>query len=302
MTKIEIYGTGRKALIPSSWDEMTPRQVLETFRLHENVMLSGGTRLEFNIRVLYMLLGIKPSRRFMRRLHRNGFRRERFAENLFRLCDECLGFLFDEEDTDGGVKFAYTAVVNSLPVVRGRIGQPLIGPADLLQDLSFGEFRYASQALNSFFQTKDIRDLDECIARLYRRRSFKANSCGRYVKDFDNTCFDKDIKRVARLKTWQKTYIMMWFSSCLRYLQNETVIIDGETVNMSLLFSGDGSSSGDGMSFTWNDLLVQIARDRTVGNIEQVDKEPLFSIFRLMWTNYKENKRHERNAQIKKGK
>lgn len=303
MTEVYIYETGQKAEIPSSWDEMNPRQVLETFRLYEAVMLKGGTLLEFNVRVLYMLLGLKPSRRMMRKLRRNGFRRERFSENVYTLCDSCLGFLFENEDTGDGVKFAYTSVVNSLPEVRGLIfGHPLIGPADLLQDLSFGEFRHAATALNAFFRSRNVQDLDECIAHLYRRRSRKPNRCGRYVADVDSVSFEKDVRRVSRMKSWQKNYIMTWFAACLNYLQNDTVVIDGESINMSLMFSGDGASSSAETSFTWNDLLVQIARDQTVGNIERVDQEPLFSVFSLMWTNYKENKRHERDSKTKQGK
>ena len=96
--------------------------------------------------------------------------------------------------------------------------------------------------------------------------------------------------------------IMLWFSSCLKYLQSGTVVIDGETVDMSRMFAG-GKSSGTGVfSFGWNDLLVQIARDQSIGNIERVDEEPLFKIFSLMWTNYKENKRNEtvRKAKARK--
>lgn len=167
------------------------------------------------------------------------------------------------------------------------------GPADLLQDLSFGEFRHAASALNAFFASKDVADLDECIAHLYRKRSRRPNRCGRFVKAVDNTTFDRDVKRVSKLKGWQKNLIMMWFAACLNYLQNESVVIDGELVNMALMFAPDGEKKKSDLTFTWNDLLVQIARDNTIGNIARVDDEPLFSIFSLMWTNYKENKRYE---------
>lgn len=302
MTEIEIYGTERKALIPSSWDEMSAAQIQGIFRIYDECARKGIPTLEFTVRVLYFLLGIKPSGRALRNRMRFPGRREKFAENIYRLCDSFLGYLCaEDEDTGDGAKLAYASVVNSLPEVRGRFGRPLIGPADLLQDLSFGEFRHAATALNAFFHSQNVQDLDECIAHLYRRRSRKANRCGRFVSDADNATFHKDVRRVSRLRSWQKNLIMMWFAACLNYLQTDTVIIDGEAVDMAQMFSTDESKSSD-ISFNWNDLLVQIARDQTIGNIERVDQEPLFSIFSLMWTNYKENQRNERNRKTDQGK
>lgn len=302
MTEIEIYGTGRKGLIPSSWDEMSAEQIQGVFRIYDECTRQGLSTLDFSVRVLYFFLGIRPSGRAFRRRMRYPARRARHAENVYRLCDSCLGYLFTEgEDTGDGAKLAYASVVNSLPEIRGVFGRPLIGPADLLQDLSFGEFRHAATALNAFFQSHDVQDLDECIAHLYRRRSNKTNRCGRFVSDVDNATFYKDVKRVSRLLSWQKNLIMMWFAACLKYLQTDTVIIDGEAVNMSLLFASEEAGHSD-VSFSWNDLLVQIARDQTIGTIDRVDQEPLFSIFSLMWTNYKENQRYERNKKTDQGK
>ena len=302
MTEIEIHGTGRKGFIPSSWDEMNATQVHGVFRIYDECMRTGVSTLEFTIRILYFLLDLKPSRRAFKRRRRLNCRRERFAENVYRLCDTCLGYLLTgDKDTGDGAKLAYASVVNSLPEIRGKFGRPLIGPADLLQDLSFGEFRHASTALNAFFNSKNVQDLDECIAHLYRKRSRYPNRCGRFVSDVDNATFHKDIRRVSRLKSWQKNLIMMWFASCLNYLQTETVIIDGEAINMAMLFSA-GDSKGNDISFNWNDLLIQIARDQTIGNVERVDQEPLFSIFSLMWTNYKENQRYERNRKTDQSK
>lgn len=303
MTELSIYENGAVSLIPSSWEEMTPEQVRNVFKIYDDCLRGNASTLEFNVRVLYMLLGLKFSRRAARRRGRNPFRAERFGENVYKICDECLGFLFNKEDTGDGAKLAYASVVNSLPVVRGVIfGSPLIGPADLLQDLSFGEFRHAASALNTFFKSNDVADLDECIAHLYRKRSHRPNRCGRYVKDVENATFDKDVKRVSRLMGWQKNLIMAWFASCLNYLQSESLVIDGETVNMALMFAPDDDAKKSDITFTWNDMLIQIARDQTIGNIERVDAEPLFSIFSLMWTNYKENKRNEDRTKSKTGK
>ncbi len=302
MTEIEIYGSGKKVSIPSSWSEMTPEQVRFVFRTYDSCLHHGASPLEFNIKVLYHFIGI-------RRTWRNTVlealfpdRLKKISENIYRLCEECLVFLFTKiEDGDTHVRLSYDAVSNSLPEVRGRIGQPLIGPADLLQDLTFSEFRHAASAMNAFFRTMNVADLDECLAILYRKRSRKPNRAGRYVRDIDNRTMAKDIRRISKLPVWQKNLIMMWFANCLKYLQEGGVNIDGEEIDMSLMFSGDKENSSE-LSFTWNDLLVQIARDQSIGNIERVDEEPLFSIFSLMWSNYKENRRNEKIRNSSQGK
>ena len=302
MTEIEIYGSDKKVSIPSSWSEMTPEQVRFVFRTYDRFLHHGSSPLEFNIKVLYHFIGI-------RRTWRNTVlevlfpdRLKKISENIYRLCEECLAFLFTKiEDGDTHVRLSYDAVSNSLPEVRGRIGQPLIGPADLLQDLTFSEFRHASSAMNAFFRTMNVADLDECLAILYRKRSRKPNRAGRYVRDIDNRTMAKDIRRISKLPAWQKNLIMMWFANCLKYLQEGGVNIDGEEIDMSLMFSGDKENSSE-LSFTWNDLLVQIARDQSIGNIERVDEEPLFSIFSLMWSNYKENRRNEKIRNSSQGK
>ena len=93
------------------------------------------------------------------------------------------------------------------------------------------------------------------------------------------------------LKGWQKNLVMMWCAASLKYLQSGVLEINGEEVDLSKLFAGDEKSSG--ISFGWNDLLVEVAKENTLGNIDRVDEEPLFSVLSIMWHNYKERKRNE---------
>lgn len=297
MTKIEIYETGRSVEIPFSWDEMTPEQIQDVFILYTDAQEKGLSPLEFSISVLYYLLDLWFSTGDAIFVKAHGDRITKFEENIYNLCDQCLGFLFADGDT---AQLGFDSVVNPLPSVR--IGcHRLIGPADLLQDLSFGEFRQASAALNSFFNTKDPSDMDECLAFLYRRHSWKENKAGRKVRDETNSSFPKDKALAGRMRPWQKNLALTWFASCLKYLQSKTVTIDGEDIDMSLLFSGGGSSD-TGPAFGWNDLLVETAKQQAVGTVEEVDKQPLFTILAIMWHNYKENKRYEENIKANKAR
>lgn len=285
MNTIEVFETGKVVQVPGSWSEMTPKQVRGVFRIFEWCLKHGKSPLEFNVRVLWMLLGVRRTVKGWFADIFNGSSSVR-DENVYRMCETFLGFLFSEESA----ALTFDSVANPMPVVRSGLVR-LYGPGELLQDLTFGEFRHASAAINRFFRSHEPEDLDECIAFLYRRRCRKANRAGRMVPDVDQRNARGHIHRASRLKGWQKNLVMMWFAACLKYLQSGVLEINGEEVDLSKLFAGDEKSSG--ISFGWNDLLVEVAKENTLGNIDRVDEEPLFSVLSIMWHNYKERKRNE---------
>lgn len=285
MNTIEVFETGKVVQVPGSWSEMTPKQVREVFRIFEWCLRRGESPLDFNVRVLWMLLRVRRTVKGWFTDIFNGSSSVR-DENVYRMCKRFLGFLFSEESA----ALTFDSVANPMPVVRSGLVW-LHGPGELLQDLTFGEFRHASAAINRFFRSHEPEDLDECIAFLYRRRCRKANRAGRMVPDVDQRNARGHIHRASRLKGWQKNLVMMWFAACLKYLQSGVLEINGEEVDLSKLFAGDEKSSG--ISFGWNDLLVEVAKENTLGNIDRVDEEPLFSVLSIMWHNYKERKRNE---------
>lgn len=285
MNTIEVFETGKVVQVPGSWSEMTPDQVRGVFRIFERCLRRGESPLDFNVRVLWMLLGVRRTVKGWFTDIFNGSSSVR-DENVYRMCETFLGFLFSEESA----ALTFDSVANPMPVVRSGLVR-LYGPGELLHDLTFGEFRHASAAINRFFRSHEPEDLDECIAFLYRRRCRKANRAGRMVPDVDQRNARGHIHRASRLKGWQKNLVMMWFAACLKYLQSGVLEINGEEVDLSKLFAGDEKSSG--ISFGWNDLLVEVAKENTLGNIDRVDEEPLFSVLSIMWHNYKERKRNE---------
>ena len=249
MNTIEVFETGKVVQVPGSWSEMTPKQVREVFRIFEWCLRRGESPLDFNVRVLWMLLRVRRTVKGWFTDIFNGSSSVR-DENVYRMCERFLGFLFSEESA----ALTFDSVANPMPVVRSGLVW-LHGPGELLQDLTFGEFRHASAAINRFFRSHEPEDLDECIAFLYRRRCRKANRAGRMVPDVDQRNARGHIHRASRLKGWQKNLVMMWFAACLKYLQSGVLEINGEEVDLSKLFAGDEKSSG--ISFGWNDLLVE---------------------------------------------
>lgn len=292
MTKIDFRSENGdlviQADIPSTWDEMTPGQVQYVFEQYERCLQGTISPMEMNLLALYRFLNLK------RRIPAPRIAKDStICTNLYLLCEQCLAFLFIDTEEGQMPRLSFNSVQNPLPTVRGGVARTLLtGPASILQDLTFGEFRRASAALNSFFKSGDVADLDECIAHLYRRPAARPNRAGRKVKPFDSNTFASDIKVAATLSSWQKNLIMMWFSSCIGFLQSGTIMLNGEEVDLGKLFGKEDGEKGP--AFTWNDLLVQLSRDNSIGNMDRVDEEPLFSVLSIMWTNHKENLRYEK--------
>ena len=279
MTEIDVYETGKKVTIPSTWSEMTPEQVQTVFRIHDRAVRKGWTVMERNVRILYALLGIRPG-------WKTAYPTSRMVENVVMLCERCLGFLGEE-----GLYF--DGLANPLP----RVGR-LYGPGELLQDLSFGEFRAACRAQQAFLKVHHPEDMDEMVGILYRSRCRKENRAGRRAGPLAGKKFRKDVRRAGRMKSWQKRLVLLWFCACLHYLQTGRIILNGEDVDLSMLFQDPDTVKGP--AATWNDLLFQVAREQTLGNIDRVEEEPLFSVLALMWSNYKEAKRYEETAKARK--
>lgn len=277
--------------MPESWDEMSASQVQYIFQQYERLAKGELTRRQFEVLAVYRLIGLQrgPSR--------SAAVSSSIVENISKLC-ELISYIYYSTPEDGTVpQLSFRSIQNPLQSVKCG-GRSLCGPSTLGQDLTFGEFRSAAMALNTFFETEDPAALDECIAHLYRPRSMNPNKAGRKVRPVRVDTFEDDVKVVSAMLPWQKNLIMLWFASCINFLQTEKLTLGGEVVDLGLLFSGGEES--DGQKTTWNDLLLQIAREGTIGNMDAVDEAPLMTIILHMWSNYKENQRNERN--IKKAK
>lgn len=284
MTEITIADAGKSVSIPSSWDEMTARDVRFIYRLYGQCCRESLSPLEFNIRALYHFLDIRKKI--------SGRQDDTIAENVYLLTEQCLGFLID--DSSGIPRLSFNSIRNPIP----NLG-PRRGPGDLCQNLTFGEFRHAVTAVKSFSDTRRVEYLDECIAILYRHGCGRANKAGRRCPPLGSAGFRLDLALSRRMPSWKKHLILAWFCRTMTYLQSEVVIIDGEEVDTGALFSSGTKSPGPACS--WNDLLVQIAKDGCIGNTDAVDAEPLFSIIQIMWSNYKEYKRYEATSKTRAG-
>lgn len=289
MNTIEIPAIGVRREFPSKWSEMTPEQTRVTMRLLWDMEYGIISPLEFHVRVLYHLLNIKRSWRSVMWEKLNPTAAEQKNANIFCLCDNLLGWLFT--DTEDGLLPTFNTIENPLPEINfGRCR--LIGPAAGLQDMILVEFRNALIARDEFLHTHQPAALDRMIAFLYRKPSKHANRGGRCVVPIRHETFENDVYRASRIAPWQKQTILMWFSACVKFLQTGTIVVAGEQIDMRTIFSSDEATQNDGQKFTLTDVAYELARDRALGTLNDIDEEGLYTIFQILHHNVKQATRN----------
>lgn len=276
---------GKYVNFPESWDDLSASQSRFVFRTFERCLKDGGSPLEFSVRVLLKILGIKA-----RKIPRDKY--DAYGEKAYLMIENRLGFLFDESSDIA--RLSFKSLSNPMPGIGIRRG-----PDILCRNLTFGEFRHAAMAVKMFSEIGSEDCLDECVAILYRLPVLRENKAGRHAASLGGSIFRLERFLARRTAGWRKQLALAWFCYTLDYLQRGTIIIDGEEIKMSLLFDG-GTSRGPGC--TWNDLLIQLAKDGAIGSISDVDDDPLFSIFQILWSNYKEYKRYEATSKANQRK
>jgi hypothetical protein len=164
--------------IPSSWQELTAKQLL----FIAPRLLSP----RFNIKdeIVAFLLQIK--KKHLRRL------------NLSQMngLHQSIDFLYKEIDL----------MCNPAPVIRRR-WRSYRGPQRKLKDMRFGQFIIADTFYIKYMYTRNERDLDLLIASLYVRK-----------KGFDPGGVEDIARHIKKMRYSRKQAILLFFTGCRKYI------------------------------------------------------------------------------------
>ena len=227
--------------------------------------------------------------------------------NAYLLSEQLMGFMF--KSIDGQLEVSYETVMNHFPVVRaGRTR--LYGPAHLLSDLTYGEFRAAIDEMGEYFESKgtDQDALSRMIACLYRpeRRNLEADKLsrdwdGKIQEPFNRARIDEHARLTAKLGVVHRTAILLWFTYTLNYIQERDLQIGGRTVNLSLLFPKGETQEQKKKGAGFTGILYSVAETGIFGNAAATDQVGLFDILIYLYDKDLESRRAKAKAQAKKG-
>jgi len=301
MNTLELPDGSLKMEIPSHWDEMTDTQ--RKYCLTQ-VIYAGTGLIDVDtcrVNCFYHLADIKRDWKSIcnERLLSEEMRLEKHSR-IILMAEELTAFLFKLNDK-GQLDINYDTVYNHFPVLRSAGGTLLYGPAHLLADITFGEFRAAVEEMNDYFQHRDEAALCRFVACLYRpqRANYAAirqreDFDGQQKEPFNRGRIEINAAYAEKLAPVYRVIVLTWFCYLMHYIQSEDLELGGRTVNFSRLFpksSADDSSRKSGGG--WTAILHSIAKEGPFGKIQDTDQAGLFDILLFM------QDMHEQNLKLK---
>lgn len=278
MNYIEIPNKGEFA-IPSDWDELEQKQVSEILKLFVKLNLGQMNFDDFIVRSFYSIAGIKRNwlsvyRERLRTKQRN---REKLM-NTIVYAEFFTKFLFKSKETETPTKeLYYNTVKNFFPEVKVD-NMILLGPADFLQDITFGDFRKAIDAMNIFADSKSPDHLNHFFSILYRSdRSLPYNNDPR------------TFKLAAKVPYHIKLASYLWFTTCINYITTAEININGRSLSFAPLFPNNHVQDIETKKVSglgWLSVLYGIAKEGVFGDADKADSRQLYDILLYMYDNH----------------
>lgn len=309
MHTIEIPDNKKTISIPEHWDECTPDQLAMILQRAYQVSSGIIDMNTFYIIVFAKLTGLKAGSRyhFLRRLAPRKF--SDINATIFQLAQQLCSWPFAQApqldpDEPPRMELNYDTVKNLLTPIKAG-GVTFYGPADLLSDITFAEFRAALREMDAHIEaakdpeatTEALEYLNRFMAILYRPAKEKPGQRAAYNPDDLHT-----YTHLAKaIPLWQKNTALLWFTYCIKFIQTEDINIDGQIINLAVLFPKSTGGTGTAKKgIGWAGLLFDVAKDGPFGDAEKTDRIGLFDILLYMYKNHHDNKEMERKLKTKK--
>lgn len=256
---------GKYINFPDCWEEVSPDEWAHLLRLRNLLMTQRGVTLT-DVRRAWCSFVIK------RRGYK--FRRKNNTDDMIlvdRLADT-LDWMWkiETEGYNRWVTLTVDTTQNLLPEFMG-----LRGPQSHGADLTFGEFRAATAAMNLYTQDHTPSDLLALVAVLYRRPGadgkrlpFDADQLPRYMSD-------------ARLMPdWIQWGIYAQFAYFCDYLTKGIFVIDGQEVTFSPVFArrDPAAPRSSAQDLGLNSILYTVAESGVFGTAADTDRAPLLRV------------------------
>lgn len=257
--------------IPAEWDECSVSQVRYILNKAFCVMNGKLSLLDFKVHVFSKFTGIKFG--FLHFIREKLGMNKVINERIFQLSELFCSWVFDK-NVEGNIELNYRTIRNNFPLLNDKF----FGPADLLADITLNEFKTALSFLHQYFENCSDSDqgslyLDYFIATIYRPKNCHGNRISFHKYIIEPSVFEN-------VHSWEKQMIAIWFSYCVRCLQEEDIVIDGIDVNLSVLFPKSSSNQNNSQkaSLGWTGIILDIAESGVFGDAESTGNTMLYDV------------------------
>ena len=247
---------------PDCWEEVRPKEWVELLRLRDALMTRRGVSL-LDVKRMWCAFVLK-NRGVTPRGTDGMLLVDRLADTL-----EWMWLIDDEEKC---ISLRFDTTQNLLPDWRG-----LIGPKSHGADLTFGEFRAATAAMNLYTDGHLNSDLLALTAVLYRMKDVRTGRRRVFVED-ELPGLMNDVVRV--MPQWLQWGVYAWFARFCEYLLTGEFVIDGQTVTFAPVFGRRDKDAprAAGQDLGLNSILYTVAESGVFGTAAETDRAPLLRV------------------------
>lgn len=268
-----------KYLLPSSWDEMSTKDLMTLSSLFLISKDRYGILLKLALSILGMRVALRyslcaPDRLyFLRDSHnysaphyfiRKGFRKLYLvnAQQMAALTNT-LSYIFTENTINPLLK------INPFPELRLCFYRRLIGPADGLTNITLAEFITAEIEREAWENRKSLYHMHRFLAVLWRPFSTNHHE-GDPRAPLNQDTIQSRSKQISRLKPEIKQLMVWFYMGCLSFLQQK----------FDKVFSTDEHSNTSSFDGFMN--LVNLLAKEDLSKFENVRESPLYdALFNL---------------------
>jgi hypothetical protein len=269
-------------LVPSCLEELNTTQFLSFCDLLLKYQQGKITIEQFKVAFVIKLADIRFTLPYWLL---NKEKKEAVNSEIYRLSSLADSFFTDEIREDKPVSVLQLNFIKQfIPVIGGKY----YGPSEGLQDCSFCEYRMAYTHFKSYMNSEQEEDLDKMIAVLYRPRKaflwlrkrlpgYDGHRRQSFTSKSNPVLFEKRVERISLLPMPVKYGIFLFFSGCNNNLATGEIEIEGNKIDLSLLYKKSSSGKSDpGIGLVG--LLYSLAETKVFGSIEETDSQNIYDI------------------------
>ena len=250
---------------PDCWDELTTDEWVYLLDLRQALQTHRGVSLQDVRRAWCFYVLAHRGYKFHRdkALHTDEM-------NLVERLTETLSWMWLIDDEEGCIALRFNTTKNLFPKWK-----KLIGPASHGADLTFGEFRAATAAMNLYTQDHMPSDLLALVAILYR----KPGEHGKRLP-FDTDRLPEYMQAAKDMPAFLQWGVYAWFAYFCEYLLTGAFVIDGNEVTFAPVFGRRDANApqASGQDLGLNSILYTVAESGVFGTADDTDRTPLLRV------------------------
>tara|TARA_R110001606_G_scaffold169248_1_gene314177 strand:- start:119 stop:1015 length:897 start_codon:yes stop_codon:yes gene_type:complete len=294
---VEIPDKKLKIKVPEHLGECNKAQYINMCNLIYKELTNQITFQELKTHGIYYLMNMEPSKK-------EGSEETELQKwtNISLLADLVESFFETDEATNTKIIKQYY-INNPIYKIKGVL-KDYYGPSNEFNNVKFGEYVDALSHFADFHETGEIQYLYLLIATFYREKRGAFTSAGDFTKD-KRVPYNKerveDLAKMYKLQNMGVVYgFYLLFASFKKYLTTAKIYVEGNEIDLSILFEGDAAPESDIPGIGMKSILYTVAESGIFGTKKEVEETSMWEILIRMYDIRKRDL--DAKAQLKKQK